>query len=272
MNDRESIQELIIMASQLKFYDFDGKDELIKKAEIVIKRVFGNTSKFLYDLHQIKFPDESIALKTKVFSAIFSVAIIGDLYETKKWEKGHYKIICLFNSMLTTIDETHLISVNPKTEIINNTQQQAVFIVHGHNVTMREAVARVIEKLSLKAIILNQEPNQGQTIIEKFIANSNVNFAVVLFSPDDIGYGKEEMEKSKYRARQNVILELGYFIGKLGRERVMLLHQEEANFEMPSDYTGTVYTKYDNEGRWQFELVKELKKCGYEVDANKLIC
>ena len=73
------------------------------------------------------------------------------------------------------------------------------------------------------------------------------------------------------RARQNVIFELGFFIGKLGRNRVLVLYQEEENFEMPSDYSGVLYTPYDSSGRWQFDLIKELKACGYDVDANKLL-
>jgi predicted nucleotide-binding protein len=136
---------------------------------------------------------------------------------------------------------------------------------------MREAVARAIEKLGLKAIILNEESNQGQTIIEKLIGYSDVNFAVILLSPDDIGYEKSQKGTYKYRARQNVILELGYFMGKLGRERVVIIFREEENFEMPSDYSGVTFTPYDKGGNWKFELVKELRSCGYSVDANKLL-
>ena len=76
---------------------------------------------------------------------------------------------------------------------------------------------------------------------------------------------------AKTRARQNVIFELGLFIGKLGRRNVSVLYQEDKDFEMPSDYKGVLYTPYDTSGRWKFELVKELKNCGYDVDANKLL-
>jgi len=119
---------------------------------------------------------------------------------------------------------------------------------------------------------LHEKLSEGRTIIEKFTNYSDVSFAVVLLSPDDMAYPKDQTpENAKPRARQNVIFELGFFIGKLGRNRVLVLYQEEKNFEMPSDYSGVSYTPYDNSGRWKFNLVKELKVCGYNVDANKLL-
>lgn len=146
-----------------------------------------------------------------------------------------------------------------------------IFIVHGHDEEMKQTVARIVEKLDLKPIILHEQPNGGKTIIEKFETNSNdVSFAIVLFSPDDKGCTVDSFpDDGKFRARQNVILELGYFIGKLGRDRVFVLHKNSSNFELPSDIFGVLYTPYDI--NWKFELVKELKACGYDVDANKLL-
>ena len=146
-----------------------------------------------------------------------------------------------------------------------------IFIVHGHDEEMKQTVARIVEKLDLKPIILHEQPNGGKTIIEKFETHSNdVSFAIVLLSPDDKGYTVDSFpDDGKFRARQNVILELGYFIGKLGRDRVFVLHKNSSNFELPSDILGVIYTPYDS--NWKFELVKELHACGYEVDANKLL-
>ncbi|HGE71730.1 TPA: nucleotide-binding protein [Candidatus Poribacteria bacterium] len=147
-----------------------------------------------------------------------------------------------------------------------------IFLVHGHDDAMKQAVARTLEKIGLEPIILHEKPSEGRTIIEKFTDYSEVSFAVVLLSPDDIAYPKDRSPKdAMLRARQNVIFELGFFIGKLGRNRVLVLYQEEENFEMPSDYSGVLYTPYDSSGRWQFDLIKELKACGYDVDANKLL-
>jgi predicted nucleotide-binding protein len=148
-----------------------------------------------------------------------------------------------------------------------------VFVVHGHDNGMKEAVARTLEKLDLKPIILHEKPNQNRTIIEKFTEYADsVSFAIVLLSPDDVGYEKDRgSETAKSRARQNVILELGFFIGKLGKSKVTTLFKNNPDFELPSDYIGVLYTTFDEAGRWQFDLAKELKSAGYNIDVNKLL-
>lgn len=143
-----------------------------------------------------------------------------------------------------------------------------IFIVHGHNKAVQQSVARVIEKLELNPIILNELANNGKTIIEKFEKHSEVGFAIILMTDDDDGKAKAEIDL-KNRARQNVILELGYFIGKLGRERVLPLYSE--GVELPSDIHGLLYTQLDKAETWKFAIVKELKAVGYNVDANKLL-
>lgn len=142
-----------------------------------------------------------------------------------------------------------------------------IFVVHGHNEAVKEKVARVLEKLKLQPIILHEQPDGGKTIIEKFEANSdNVNFAVVLLTGDDEGKSNNSSDY-KLRARQNVIFEMGYFMGRLSRSHVFMLLED--GVEKPSDLDGIVYTSL-KEG-WQQSLVKELKACGYKVDANDLI-
>ncbi len=142
-----------------------------------------------------------------------------------------------------------------------------VFIVHGHDDAAREAVARIVSKLQLEPIILHEQPNKGATIIEKFEKHAHVGFAIILLTPDDEGRTKGDKKLSE-RARQNVILELGYFIGKLGREHVMVLRK--GNIEIPSDVFGVAYEPLDGGGAWQFKLGKELQAAGYDVDLNKL--
>jgi len=146
-----------------------------------------------------------------------------------------------------------------------------VFIVHGHNKEMEQAVARTLTSLGLVPVILHEQANQGQTIIEKFIAHANVSFAVVLLSGDDIAYPrKSDAGHARPRARQNVVLELGFFIGKLGRNSVMVLYSPEQGFELPSDIAGLLYTKFDKEEAWRYRLANELKTRGYDIDLNKL--
>ena len=151
---------------------------------------------------------------------------------------------------------------------IKSTDKSNIFIVHGHNNAILQSVARTIEKLGLNPIILHEKPNEGNTIIEKFESHSNVGFAIILLTDDDEGKSKVEIELQK-RARQNVILELGYFIGKLGRSKVLPLYSD--GVELPSDIHGLLYVPLDKMDNWKFSIVKELKAAEYKVDANNLL-
>lgn len=139
-----------------------------------------------------------------------------------------------------------------------------VFIVHGHDEGLREAVARLLDKQGIEPIILMEQPNQGRTIIEKFEDNSDVGTAICLFTADDTV--EDDSGAKQVRARQNVVLETGFFIGKLGRERVIIL--SSSDIEMPSDLSGVLYTSND---AWKFEVLKELKSMGYSIDLNKAL-
>lgn len=142
-----------------------------------------------------------------------------------------------------------------------------VFIVHGRNAGPKEAVARFLEKLDLKPIILHEQANSGRTVIEKIEAFGNVGFAVVLLTPDD--FGGLAGEDPKPRPRQNVVMELGYFLGKLGRGKVCTLALGE--MDLPSDWRGVIDEPYDDLGRWKFTLARELKAAGYPVDLNRAL-
>ncbi len=144
-----------------------------------------------------------------------------------------------------------------------------VFVIHGHDEAVRETVARFLEKLDLEPVILHEQPNKGCTIIEKFEDHTVVGFAVVLLTPDDLGAPAANGDNPTPRARQNVILELGFFLGKLGRERVCSL--VKGDVETPSDYDGVVYTEFDSAGGWKLKLAQELKAAGFDVDVNKAV-
>jgi predicted nucleotide-binding protein len=143
-----------------------------------------------------------------------------------------------------------------------------VFVVHGHDIHAREAMARFLDKIGLEPIILQEQPDKGFTIIEKFEANaSQVSFAVVLLTPDDIGALASASMQSA-RARQNVIFELGYFVGKLGRGRACLLRKGAV--EIPSDLYGVIYTDMDDGEGWKLKLIKEFKAAKLEFDASRV--
>lgn len=143
---------------------------------------------------------------------------------------------------------------------------KAVFIVHGHDEAARESTARYIERLGLEAVVLHEQVNQGRTIIEKLEHSANVEFAIVLLTPDDVGATAAAKDTLSSRARQNVVLELGFFVGKLGRSRVCALHK--GNIELPSDFLGVVYVPMDSAGGWRLLLARELKAAGFTIDLN----
>lgn len=151
--------------------------------------------------------------------------------------------------------------------VIIRQRSDSIFIVHGHDEGARETVARFIERLGFKPIILHEQANRGRTIIEKVEAYGDVGFAIVLLTPDDEGRmaGGPDLEP---RARQNVLLELGYFIGRLGRENVCAL--KRGNVEIPSDFAGVVWEAMGPDSAWKLALGRELNAAGYTVDWNKV--
>ncbi len=144
---------------------------------------------------------------------------------------------------------------------------RAAFIVHGHDGEAREAMARLLGTLGIDAIILNEKPNEGRTLLEKIEKHSaDVPYAIVLITGDDVG-GKPG-EEPKPRARQNVILELGYFWGRLGRGHVCALY--EPGVELPSDLGGLARVEFDKVGAWKYQVARELRVVWPDVDVNRI--
>jgi predicted nucleotide-binding protein len=148
-----------------------------------------------------------------------------------------------------------------------------VFVVHGHDHGMKETVARFLSRVGLNPIILHEQADEGRTIIEKFEKNAEVSFAVAIFSRDDLAIARKDISESKPieeslrpRARQNVVLELGYFMGALGRKNVRAIVEE--GVETPTDYSGVLFIPYDAADGWRLKLLRELKAAGLDVDAN----
>jgi len=148
----------------------------------------------------------------------------------------------------------------PGGQHVFNTSQ--VFIVHGHDDLAKLEMADFIESLNLQPIILHMQASSGRTIIEKIEHYSNVGFSVVLYTPCDVG-SKVGALNGSYRARQNVVFEHGYLIGKLGRPRVAAV--VKGTVETPNDISGVVYVSLNEQGRWKEELKKEMRSVGYQV-------
>lgn len=139
-------------------------------------------------------------------------------------------------------------------------ENKKIFIVHGRNIPMRDKVSSFLGRLKLDYVILESEHNSGATIIEKFINNAeDCLYAIVLFSADDLGKLENSESDFQSRVRQNVILELGYFLGKVGRRNIVILHEVNKNIETPSDFSGIVYEPFDEYGAWKSKLIREMR-------------
>jgi predicted nucleotide-binding protein len=196
-------------------------------------------------------------------------------YEVQKYlSDGKQKSLLLLRQAIRGLEEEivdqqqHTAAALRPRETAPSRDLSKVFIVHGHDGEARQAVARFIEKLGFEAVILHERPNKGRTIITKFREEAaGVGFAVVLMTPDDVGgLPGLVLGSIRPRARQNVVFELGFFIGALGSERVAAM--VKGDIERPSDFDGVVYVSLDS-GNWKADLARELEAAGYVIDWNK---
>jgi predicted nucleotide-binding protein len=150
--------------------------------------------------------------------------------------------------------------------------RRRVFVVCGTDSEMKQAVTNSLTKLRLVPVVMCEEPSQGKKIVERFADYEDIGFAVVLLSPDDFVYFKDESPtKRKLRPRQDVVFELGFLLGKLGKNNVLVVFRECANFEIPTDFEGIKVTAFDDRGSWKLALIRELTNCGYNIDANRIL-
>jgi predicted nucleotide-binding protein len=145
-----------------------------------------------------------------------------------------------------------------------------VFVVHGHDEVAKANLEIFLREIGLEPVVLHRQADEGLTIIEKFERHSDVGYAFILLTPDEIAYikadeSKEDNERKKEsRARPNVIFEFGYFVGKLGRSRVCCLCKGDVS--LPSDVSGIIYKKFiNNVEEVGYSITKDLKACGYEI-------
>lgn len=202
------------------------------------------------------------------YSPIVFTTGSGDEVFQGSYESGLDNAAAILESIIEDIleygqDEVHQTSANGDSTAEPSTK---VFVIHGRDEGTKDKVARFLVQLELEPVILDEQASQGETIIEKFESHAQVRFAIALLTPDDAGALSNE-NTPRQRARQNVIFELGYFIGRLGREGVCAL--TKGAVEIPSDYSGVVYIPMDDGDGWKLKLVRELKAAGLTFDANR---
>ena len=256
---RKKIQDRIDKGQELHDWQIGSKDELDK-----VKAEFKKWSSYNRRLLLKLFDDSSIADEC------------GPLPFVGAWTNATLNDKVGWYQRDVSYEVTKLEGIRDQLELFDepeaalpHTLGNDIFIVHGRDHGPKETVARFLEKLGLKATILHEQPSAGQTIIEKLEKYArNAGFAIVLLTPDDIGALKDGIEnESKPRARQNVVFELGYFIGKLGRDRVCPLFK--GKIENPSDIDGVIYVPMNGED-WKLKLGQEMKNAGFPVDMNKI--
>lgn len=266
--------------SSAPYYELDETDLTKIKEEVVIPHLKGNQFMFNgYFLDEtkvkrilIKESDcsskeyaarERAKLSPNIIMPIFPRDIVGSSAYTRD----------ITNRIIKEC-RSQLQEVVPKSEALTPNKPETpmdkskVFIVHGHDTAAKAEAARFVENLGFKAIILHEQASSGQTIIEKIEENTNVGFGIVLYTPCDLGASQKQKDQLKARARQNVIFEHGYLIGKIGRKNVCAL--VKGDIETPNDISGVVYIKMDEGDGWKFAVAKEMKKSGYDVDLNEI--
>ena len=235
-----------------------------EKVGTAIVNIFGEGSRRIHHFQQIYCSPLWFVVGSEIPDSRYQGAYLGGLESAR----------VLLESMIEEIEEyweeeaqTPTLSSGRERELnAVKADTKKVFIIHGRDNEAKEAVARFLERLDLEPVILHEQPNEGRAIIEKFEEHAQAAFAVVLLTPDDAGALENEKDKLRPRARQNVIFEFGYFIGRLGRKRVCALTR--GDLEMPSDYDGVLYVPLDADAAWRMRLVKELRAAGLNVDAN----
>lgn len=244
---REDVQKL-------NFNDSTHLDKINRDGEMLIRNMCGIDSPYLKDLKKISF-------HTNYYPS-------SDEADRERWNKGQQQVINLINTILNEFSLFR--KENKDLEKTLQLNSNKVFIVHGHDSELKNDVERFVHEIGLEPIVLHRQADKGATIIEKFEEHSNVGYVFVLLTPDEIAYTVDQDplsdpdRKKERRARPNVIFEFGYFVGKLGRERVCCLHKGET--AIPSDLSGLIYKKIEGTIETQaYSIIKELKAAGFDV-------
>jgi predicted nucleotide-binding protein len=191
------------------------------------------------------------------------------------WAKGRAEMVALIESVELHVKLLGQTEATPRSLVNRDLPDTSkVFIVHGHDKAMLTAVEAFVNRVGLDGIILAEEPNRGRTLLEKFEEHGDVAYAVVLLSPDDVGRSASaKPDDKKLRPRQNVVLELGYFIGRLGRDRVAAIVDAGLDnvVEYPTDIRGIVTIHFDRANDdWKRILARELRAARLPLREDRL--
>ncbi|WP_282847552.1 nucleotide-binding protein [Microbacterium oxydans] len=234
-------------------------DEWLKKTEVVVRAVFGEDSPIHRKLDEVRYSPMIWTENTDFAPYVRS----GVQEAISVLEAGIFEL-----EIASEAAETASPATQSAAEGARSTR---VFIVHGQDDARKFELAALLHNITgEQPVILHQQPNGGKVLIEKLEEHGEgVGFAVVLLTGDDFGRAKHfDSADDQLRARQNVVFEMGFFFGLIGRERVAVLY--EPTVELPSDINGLVYTELDAAGGWKPKLASELDRAGIPVDWAKI--
>lgn len=211
----------------------------------------------------LKKSGQAISNETRSGNNLATVLKLANGCVVNCWDKG------TVNCQGKTSSEIDKILSDGATEVPPNNK---VFVVYGHDKNARTQLEAMLRRWDLEPLILDQLPSDGGTIIEKLEKYTNqADFGIVLATPDDIGYAKNNEANKKYRVRQNVVLELGMLLATKGRSKVAILLSQAEDMESPSDINGLIYIPFkENVEDAALSLAKEMNRNGYTIEISKL--
>jgi predicted nucleotide-binding protein len=214
----------------------------------------------------------------RVLDSALAVAVLGN--GSDKFDEMSSKMLGALDAAASILEDDHFGELRPENsdEDDGAAPSSRVFIVHGHDAKAKGELEILLRDIGLEPIVLHRQPDEGQTVIEKFERYTDVGYAFVVLTPDDVAYSADQdaladgARQKEWRARQNVILELGFFIGRLGRSRVCCLYRGcvcclyRGSVTLPSDINGLLYKRFEQSvEEVAYAIIKELRAVGYGV-------
>lgn len=253
MTDLEKLKKLTVQIDEFLTCNINPSSEEFTTWKTRTKRLLGK-------IYGEKSNEYKSFCNTTFTSMIFSATSDDDDWDRRACHNALSHIKPILNVYIEELEESVDSSQENIQKKTKSPEYQKVFIVHGHDGELKEKVARLLEKQGIQVIILSEQTNKGKTIIEKFETYADtVDAAICLFTADD------DVADGSKRARQNVVFETGYFYGKIGRNKTIVI-AEDGVMNL-SDLQGVVYVSKNN---WEADVLKELMEIGYNVDFNKL--
>lgn len=170
----------------------------------------------------------------------------------------------LFDYFTQALNDIVIANPEIQNETPEKVQGTSVFIIHGHDGHLKTEVQLLMTRAGVRSLVLHEAADKGRHTLDKLIEETkDAGYAIALLTPDDL------VIDGKNRARQNVILEIGFFLGQLGKARVRMI--VKGDIEIPSDLDGILYQRHDDQGAWKSKLMKEMQAVGIFVDMQAVI-